>query len=82
MPASRLKRPIGASQVAGRAAQILVPEFAPQKGVQIETDPKATAAVSANQDDESVIEGLIAKLEVCHFQICSAKAKNTECPAS
>ena len=52
-------------QVASVAARVPVPAFAPQKGIQIETDPKATKARSLNdEDDESVIEMLISKLEV------------------
>ena len=51
--------------MAAIAANVQVPKFKPQKGVQIETDPKATKAVASAQDDESVIEALITKLEVC-----------------
>lgn len=58
------------SQVASVAARVPVPAFAPQKGIQIETDPKATKARSLNdEDDESVIEMLISKLEAARLLI-------------
>ena len=46
------------------AGDVDIPPFEPRKGVQIETDPKATKVVSATQDDESAIESLISSLEV------------------
>ena len=46
------------------AGDVALPPFEPRKGVQIETDPKATKVVSATQDDESAIESLISSLEV------------------
>ena len=51
-------------QVASVAAAVPVILFAPQKGIRIETDPKATQERAHAQDDESVIETLITKLEV------------------
>ncbi len=54
----------GALQVAKVAGDADIPAFEPRKGVQIETDPKATKVVSATQDDESAIESLISSLEV------------------
>ena len=51
-------------QVGKFAGEVDVPPFEPRKGVQIETDPKATKAVSITQDDESAIESLINALEV------------------
>ncbi|KAK9812866.1 hypothetical protein WJX72_004885 [[Myrmecia] bisecta] len=47
-------------EVAGRAH---VPEFVPRKGVQIETDPKATKAAVLAGDDEAMIENLIEQLQ-------------------
>ena len=54
-------------QVAQVAANVDIPEFVPKQGVQIETDPKATAAKSsaiAAGDDEAFIEGMISELQV------------------
>lgn len=58
---------VSPSKVASVAAAVQVPQFKPQKGVQIETDPKATKAVTIAQDDESVIEALITKLEAARL---------------
>ena len=52
------------AQVAEAAARVDVPAFQPQKGVQIETDPKATSVRGGGGDDEGVIEALIQQLEV------------------
>lgn len=53
-------------QVAQAAAKVHVPEFVPKKGVQIETDPKASSVSKATAlgDDEGAINALIEKLEV------------------
>lgn len=53
-------------QVGEAAGRVHVPEFRPRAGVQIETDPKATAASKATAlgDDEGAIAAHIAKLEV------------------
>lgn len=63
-------------QVATAAANVHIPEFVPRQGVQIETDPKATAAAkndSPGTDDESIIESMISKLQVGHLLIpCAA----------
>ena len=41
----------------GRAVDaVRVQAFEPKAGVKIETDPKATEAASAGQDDEAIIE--------------------------
>ncbi len=55
--------------MAQAAGQVHVPEFVPKKGVQIETDPKASSIsrASALGDDEGVITALIEKLEVIRF---------------
>lgn len=54
-----------AAKVAEAAAKVSVPEFVPQKGVKIETDPKATGAAtrSDTMNDDAAIEELIGKLE-------------------
>jgi ubiquitin-activating enzyme E1 len=55
----------GAAAVAAAAAAVELPEFVPKQGVRIETDPKANAPAAAmtSVDDESVIDGLISRLE-------------------
>ena len=63
-------------QVAKVAGDVDIPPFEPRKGVQIETDPKATKVVSATQDDESAIESLISSLEVSPC-ICRCHVKYT-----
>jgi hypothetical protein len=52
--------------VGAAAGRVHVPRFVPRAGVQIETDPKATAASKATAlgDDEGAIAAHIAKLEV------------------
>ena len=46
------------------AAAVEVPEFRPEQGVKIETDPNATTvAHSSMTDDEGVIQDLIDKLQ-------------------
>ena len=52
-------------QVAEVADKVLVETFVPKKGVHIETDPKAEkkeTSLPTSTDDESVIDGLLAKL--------------------
>ena len=48
-----------------------VEPFVPQKGVVIETDPKATETV-ANPvgDDDALVDKLTAELEVCVGRVC------------
>jgi len=56
------------AKVATAAAKVHVPEFVPQKGVKIETDPKATSAATRNDNmnDDTAIDELIGKLNaVC-----------------
>jgi ubiquitin-activating enzyme E1 len=52
------------AKVATAAAKVHVPEFVPQKGVKIETDPKATSAATRNDNmnDDTAIDELIGKL--------------------
>ncbi|KAK8955955.1 Ubiquitin-activating enzyme E1 2 [Platanthera guangdongensis] len=45
--------------------KVVVPDFAPKKGVKIVTDEKATNLSSASVDDVAVINELVAKLEEC-----------------
>ncbi|BDA45843.1 Ubiquitin-activating enzyme E1 1 [Coccomyxa sp. Obi] len=54
-----------AEKVAQAAAKVHIPEFVPKKGVQIETDPKASSVSKATAlgDDEGAINALIEKLE-------------------
>ncbi|KAG2427387.1 hypothetical protein HYH02_014607 [Chlamydomonas schloesseri] len=56
-----------AAKVAEVAAAVDIPAFVPRAGVQIETDPKADrskpAAADKTHDDETVIEGLLGRLE-------------------
>ena len=54
-------------QVAEAAAAVDIPEFRPQHGVQIETDPKATAKSTEMVDDEAQIEQMVQRLEVGSF---------------
>lgn len=55
-------------QIAQLAAEVDIPAFVPKAGVQIETDPKATSAKpAAAYDDEAIIEGMIANLQVSHM---------------
>ena len=55
--------------MAEAAAKLHIPDFVPKHGIQIETDPKATAAVKpiAAGDDEALIDGMITELQVCQF---------------
>jgi ubiquitin-activating enzyme E1 len=55
----------GAAAVAAAAAAVPIEAFVPRQGVRIETDPKATANAQAmtSADDESVIDGLLQRLE-------------------
>jgi ubiquitin-activating enzyme E1 len=63
-----VKGELATSQVAEAAGQVPVEPFVPRKGVQIETDPKATSVskASALGDDEGVINALVERLEVRH----------------
>ena len=56
-------------QVAEAAAAVDIPEFRPQHGVQIETDPKATAKSTEMVDDEAQIEQMVQRLEVGSFDM-------------
>jgi len=55
----------GVAAVAAAASAVALEPFVPRQGVRIETDPKATNAAAAmtSADDESVIDGLLARLE-------------------
>ena len=65
-PLSETPMPV---QVAEAAAAVDIPEFRPQHGVQIETDPKATAKSTEMVDDEAQIEQMVQRLEVGPFDM-------------
>ncbi|XP_062189281.1 ubiquitin-activating enzyme E1 3 isoform X2 [Phragmites australis] len=51
------------SKLADAVSKVAVPKFEPKKGVNIETDEKATNLSSASVDDAAVIDDLLAKLD-------------------
>ena len=52
-------------KVADAVSKVMVPDFEPKKDVKIVTDEKATSISTASDDDDAVINELVAKLEDC-----------------
>ncbi|XP_009141040.2 ubiquitin-activating enzyme E1 1 [Brassica rapa] len=56
-------------EAAEAVDSVIVPDFEPRKDAKIVTDEKATSLTTASVDDATVINDLIAKLELCRLNL-------------